>query len=35
MIENGTVVAEGHNKLLMNNNFVYAELFKEQQYALN
>jgi len=34
MLENGTVVADGDHKLLMNNNFVYAELFKEQQYAL-
>ena len=33
MIENGTVVAKGEHKALMNNNFVYAELFKEQQYV--
>jgi len=35
MIENGTVVVNGKHKSLMNNSFVYAELFKEQQYALN
>jgi len=35
MIENGTVVAKGQHKTLMNNNFVYAELFKEQQYAVS